>query len=73
MLFGTNDNDFIEIGNGSDDSCGEFDSSVSLINFEDVVAGCVLFLNVFFHIVIDFISSEVHLKLGESLRSLPKV
>ena len=63
MFFGTNDNDFSEIWNRGDDSGGEFDFSVGLIDFEDVVAGLIFFLDEFFHAVVDLVGAEVDLRV----------
>lgn len=38
VFFGADDDDFSEVGDGGDDSGGEFDASVDFIDFEDVVA-----------------------------------
>lgn len=63
MLFGANDDDFSKVRDGGDDSCSEFDFSVSFINSEDVVTSRVFFIDKLFHVVIDLVGTEVDLKL----------
>jgi hypothetical protein len=41
VFFSTDNNNLIQVGDGCNDSGGEFDFSVGLIDFEDVVAGLI--------------------------------
>ena len=61
VFFGADNDDFAEVGNRSNDSGCEFDAVVGLIDFEDVVSNTVLPFNVLFHVVVDFVGSEMHL------------
>ncbi len=63
MFFSTDNNNLIQVGDGCDDSGGEFDFSVGLIDFEDVVAGLIFFLDEFFHAVVDLVGAEVDLRV----------
>lgn len=68
VLFSTNDDDFSEVWNGSDNSSGEFDFLVSLINSENIIALTVLFLDELFHVVVNLVSSQVNLQLLSKVR-----
>ena len=43
VFLGTDHNDFSWVGDGSNDSGGEFDPGIGLINVEDIVADRILF------------------------------
>lgn len=62
VLLSTDDDDFVEIGDGSNDSCGELDLLIGLVDLEDVVAYTVLLLHILLHVVVDFTGSEVDLR-----------
>lgn len=64
VLLGADDDDFVEVGDGGDDSGCEFDSFVDFVNFEDVVAGLVAALDEGFHVEVDLFGSEVDLGYG---------
>ena len=68
VLFSTDDNDFSEIGNWSNKSCGEFDFSVGFISFEDVISSLVLIFNELFHVVINLVGSEMDLNFIIDIR-----
>ena len=59
MFFSTDNNNLPQVRNGCNDSGGELDFSVGLIDLEDVVAGLIFFLNEFFHAVVDLVGAEV--------------
>ena len=65
VFLGTDHNDFSWVGDGSNDSGGEFDPGIGLINVEDIVADRVLFCDVFFHVVVDFAGAQMNLQLRE--------
>lgn len=68
VFFGADDNNLRQVGDGGDNSGGEFNFSVSLIDLEDVVAGGVFLFNKLFHVVVDLVSTEVNLNKGVDLR-----
>ena len=60
MFLGTDNNDLREGGNRGDNSSSQLDSSVDLINLEDVVSIGILSLNKGFHVVVDLLSTKMH-------------
>lgn len=68
VFFSTNDNNFREVWNWSDNSCSEFNFSVSFIDFEDVVASSVFLFNKLFHVMVDLVSSKMNLNYWYFLR-----
>ena len=69
VFFGAYNDDFSGVGNGGDDPGGEFDSVISFVDIEDVVADGILLLYVSFHVVIDFACSKMNLNLGRQIPS----
>jgi len=61
VFFGTDNDNFSEIRNWSDDSGSKFDFSISLIDFEDVISGGIFTFDELFHVMVDLISSEMNL------------
>ena len=61
MLFGTDYDDFWKSGDGGNNSGCEFDSSVDLIDFEDIVACLIATFNKRLHAMVDFFGSEMNL------------
>ena len=68
VLLSANDDNFSEVWNWSNHSCGEFDFLVSLINSENIVALTVLIFDELFHVMINLVSSQVNLKLLSKVR-----
>ena len=66
MFFSADNDDFWEWRDGGDDSGGEFDSSVDFVDFEDVVSGIVSAINEGLHVMVDFLSAEVHVSSQKS-------
>ena len=63
---GADDDDVVEVGDGGDDSGGQLDLVVGLLEVEDVVAGAVLLLDVSGHGVGDALGSQMHLGAQKS-------
>jgi len=60
VLLSADDDNFREIGDGGDDSGGELDSLVDLIDLEDVVASLVASFDERLHVEVDFFSSQMN-------------
>ena len=60
MLLGADNNNVIEIVNGGNNSCSEFDSSENFIDFKDVAAWWIFAFDERLHVMVDFLSSKVY-------------
>ena len=67
VLFSTNDDNFSKVWNWGNKSCSEFNFSVSLINFENIISGLIFFFNKLFHVVINLISTKMDLNYRMNL------